>query len=124
MTGNGRASMRPPSRTPSFIIVAFIVVLSFIAYKYWSLHSQHGELTRQYDIIQIDFRDVTDKHNTAEKRAADLASKLADVQGRQSDLENSLSEKEKKVSELSDKVNSLKEDIKTSSDVMVCTLPL
>ncbi|XP_070176719.1 Golgi membrane protein 1-like isoform X2 [Littorina saxatilis] len=116
MSGNGRGNMRPTSRSPPFLVVGLLVAMCILAFNYWNVSSKNGELTRQMESLQVDFRAVSDKHLTVEKRAAELASQLSDLQTKGNQLQNGLSVKNDEVSKLSSDVENLKSQLQKSTE--------
>lgn len=119
MSGNGRGNMRPTSRSPPFLVIGLLVAMCILAFNYWNLSSKNGDLSRQIEALQVDFRAVSDKHLTVEKRAADLASELSDSQAKQNQLQSSLSEKDSKLSETNAEVESLKSRLQKETESFV-----
>ena len=119
MSGNGRGNMRPTSRSPPFLVIGLLVAMCILAFNYWNLSSKNGDLSRQLETLQVDFRTVSDKHLTVEKRAADLASQLSESQTKQNQLQSSLAEKEVKLSELNGEVETLRGQLQTATESLV-----
>lgn len=119
MSGNGRGNMRPTSRSPPFLVIGLLVAMCILAFNYWNLSSKNGDLSRQLETLQVDFRAVSDKHLTVEKRAADLASQLSESQTKQNQLQSSLAGKETKLSELNGEVETLRGQLQTATESLV-----
>ena len=111
--------MRPTSRSPPFLVIGLLVAMCILAFNYWNLSSKNGDLSRQLETLQVDFRTVSDKHLTVEKRAADLASQLSESQTKQNQLQSSLAEKEVKLSELNGEVETLRGQLQTATESLV-----
>ena len=80
MTTNSRAAQRVPSRTPPFVLVGLLVVLSFLGYSYYSLSSSNGNLSTQLEAIRLEKRDTESKHSELEKTMTSVKSQVSALQ--------------------------------------------
>ena len=121
--------MRPTSRSPPFLVIGLLVAICILAFNYWNLSGKNGDLSKQFESLQVDFRAVSDKHLTVEKRAADLASQLSSSQSKQNQLRSSLSEKDTKLSEMNGEIESFRTQLQKGTESLVsvqetlCSLP-
>lgn len=107
--------MRPASRSPPFLLIGLLVALCILAFNYWNLSSKNGELSRQLESVQVDFRAVSDKHLTVEKRAADLAAQLSETSSRVTGLQKTCGAKDTTIQELIGQMEALKKDHETAT---------
>lgn len=121
--------MRPTSRSPPFLVIGLLVAICILAFNYWNLSGKNGDLSKQFESLQVDFRAVSDKHLTVEKRAADLASQLSSSQSKQNQLRSSLSEKDTKLSEMNGEIESFRTQLQKGTESLVsvqetlCSIP-
>ena len=111
--------MRPATKSPPFLIIGLLVVMCILAYNYWTVSSKNGELLSQVEAYQLDFRSVSDKHLTVEKRAAALTSKLSELQSQLSQAENSAAERENRATDLKGQVDSLNSQLLRAQQTLV-----
>ena len=131
MAANGRGYMRPNSagRTPPFLIIGLLVVISILAFNYWSLSSKNNALTREIDEAEMKYRSVQVRKLDVEKRNAELSTLLDEAKkykqaAQEKDMK--LREAEQKETELNAKIDNLageaevlKNDLNTCDDEVV-----
>lgn len=108
--------MRPASRSPPFLLIGLLVALCILAFNYWNLSGKNGALSRQLEAVQLDFRAVSDKHLTLEKRAADLATQVSTKAEAIVKFEKEKSDKDAKIQELTGNVEKITKEKETETN--------
>ena len=112
-------TMRSSSRSPPILLAALLVAVGFLGYKYWSVSAKHGTVSAQLEALQVEFRAVSDKHLTVEKRAAELSTELEEAHKKLTHLETDNTEKDNQITQLSGETSSLKEQLQKSQESVV-----
>ncbi|GFO36980.1 protein casc4-like isoform x6 [Plakobranchus ocellatus] len=137
MTSTGRTAQRVPSRTPPFVLIGLLVVLSFLGYSYWSLSSSNSDLSAQLEAIRVEKRDSQNKQSEVQRMLVDTKSQLsafqiesnqlkrdllakdAEVQSLKADIAQKVADDDKQKSlmeQCDEKLNTLQRDFEISND--------
>lgn len=80
MTNNSRSAQRVPSRTPPFVLVGLLVVMSFLGYSYYSLSSSNSSLSSELEAVRLEKRDTDSKRFDLEKTLSSLKAQVVSLQ--------------------------------------------
>ncbi|GFR67366.1 protein casc4-like isoform X6 [Elysia marginata] len=100
MTTNSRAAQRVPSRTPPFVLVGLLIILSFLGYSYYSLSSSNSDLSSQLEAIRVEKRDTDSQRSELEKTLTSIKSQATSLQSESNQLKRDIQAKDAEIQSL------------------------
>ncbi|XP_067666796.1 protein GOLM2-like isoform X2 [Haliotis asinina] len=115
MTANGRGTMRPQGRTPSFLLIGLLVVMCILGYSYWSVASTSSDQALQIVTLQDEVRMLSTRKMEADKQKEASVDRVGVLEKRNAGLVAEMQEKLKAVESVKSELGRKEDELRNAN---------